>query len=79
MERSSGDLQVFCKIVDLFHSYNAVSALDTEVHNYAALQDLQGVVIPQVHRYYNIWGLLKLLALKVVGTAILKMCQLMQR
>jgi tRNA A-37 threonylcarbamoyl transferase component Bud32 len=34
------------------------------------LQNLQGVVIPQVHGYYNIWGLLKLLALEVVGTAI---------
>src|ERR1700691_528450 len=70
LERSSGNLKVFCKIVDLFRSYDAVSALDMEVRNYAALQNLQGVVIPQVHGYYNVWGLLKLLALEVVGKAI---------
>jgi tRNA A-37 threonylcarbamoyl transferase component Bud32 len=59
-----------CKIVDLFHSHDAVCALDTEVCNYAALKNLQGVVIPRVHGYYDVWGLLKLLALQVVGTAI---------
>jgi hypothetical protein len=70
LERSSSNLKVFCKIVDLFWSCDAVSALDTEARNYAALQNLQGVVIPQVHGYYTVWGLLKLLALEVVGTAI---------
>jgi len=70
LERSSSNLKVFCKIVDLFSSYDAVNALDREVLNYAALQNLQGVVIPEVHGYYNVWGLLKLLALEVVGTAI---------
>jgi hypothetical protein len=70
LERPSDNLKVFCKIVDLFRNYNAISALDTEVRNYAALQNLQGVVIPQVHGYYNVWGLLKLLALEVIGNAI---------
>jgi len=70
LERSGSNLEVFCKIVDLSRSYDAVSALDMEVRNYATLQNLQGVVIPQVHGYYNVWGLLKLLALEVVGTTI---------
>jgi hypothetical protein len=65
-----GNLDVFCKIVDLFRSSDAISALDTEVCRYAALQNLQGVVVPRVYGYYNVWGLLKLLALEDVGTAI---------
>ncbi|KIM86278.1 hypothetical protein PILCRDRAFT_4784 [Piloderma croceum F 1598] len=32
--------------------------------------NLQGIVIPRVHGYYNVSGLLKLLALEVIGTAI---------
>jgi hypothetical protein len=70
LERSGNNLKVFYKIVDLFRSYDAVCALDTEVRNYAALKNLQGVAIPRVHGYYDVWGLLKLLALQVVGTAI---------
>lgn len=70
LERSDSNLKVFCKIVDLFRSYDTICALDTEVRNYAALKNLQGVVIPRVHGYYDVWGLLKLLALEVVGTAI---------
>jgi hypothetical protein len=65
-----GDLNVFCKIVDLFHSSDIINALDTEVCRYAALQNLQGVVVPRVYGYYDVWGLLKLLALEDVGTAI---------
>jgi hypothetical protein len=64
LAKSSGNLNVFCKIVDLFRSYDAVRALDTEVRNYAALQNLQGVLIPRVCGYHNVWGLLKLLALE---------------
>ncbi|KAK2460072.1 hypothetical protein APHAL10511_007906 [Amanita phalloides] len=41
-----------------------------EMHNYVILQDLQGIVIPRVHGYYDVWGLLRLLALEDVGTAI---------
>jgi hypothetical protein len=33
------------------------------------LQNLQGIVIPRVHGYYDIWGLLRLLALENVSTA----------
>jgi tRNA A-37 threonylcarbamoyl transferase component Bud32 len=34
------------------------------------LQNLQGVIIPRVRGYYDVWGLLRLLALEDVGTAI---------
>jgi len=44
--------------------------LNTEVQNYATLAHLQGQVIPQVRGYYNIWGLLRLLALEDVGSMI---------
>ena len=67
---AGGNLNVFCKIVDLFQSRDSINALDTEVRNYAALQDLQGIVIPRVHGYYDVWGLLRLLALEDVGTSI---------
>ena len=65
-----GNLNVFCKIVDLFQRGESIDALDMEVRNYATLQDLQGIVIPRVHGYYDVWGLLRLLALEDVGTAI---------
>lgn len=65
-----GNLDVFCKIVDLCQRRNSIDMLDLEVRNYATLRDLQGKVIPRVHGYYDIWGLLKLLALEDVGTPI---------
>ena len=65
-----GNLNVFCKIVDLFQRRDSINALDLEVRNYATLQNLQGIVIPRVYGYYDIWGLLRLLALEDVGTAI---------
>jgi tRNA A-37 threonylcarbamoyl transferase component Bud32 len=47
-----------------------MNTLGTEVRNYATLQHLQGIVIPRVRGYYDVWGLLRLLALEDVGTAI---------
>ncbi|KAM6492114.1 hypothetical protein JOM56_011838 [Amanita muscaria] len=67
---AGSNLNVFCKIIDLFQRRDSINALDMEVSNYATLQDLQGIVIPRVHGYYDIWGLLRLLALEDVGTAI---------
>ncbi|KAF8333725.1 hypothetical protein F5887DRAFT_1259819 [Amanita rubescens] len=64
------NLDVYCKVVDLFQRGDAMDALDTEVRNYATLQHLQGIVIPCVRGYYDVWGLLRLLALEDVGTAI---------
>ena len=67
---AGGNVVTFCKIVDLFQRGEYLDALDTEVSNYALLQNLQGAVIPQVKGYYNVWGLLRLLALDDVGTVI---------
>ncbi|KAF8346717.1 hypothetical protein F5887DRAFT_1180532 [Amanita rubescens] len=64
------NLDVFCKIIDLFQRGDAMDALNKEVRNYATLQHLQGTVIPRVHGYYDVWGLLRLLVLEDVGTAI---------
>jgi hypothetical protein len=66
----TADLPVFCKIIDLAQRGDSLSMLDTEMQNYAILQHLQGQVIPRVRGYYNVWGLLRLLALEDVGTAI---------
>ena len=61
---------VFCKAVDLFQRRDSIDALGREVRNYAILKDLQGMVVPQVRGYYEIWGLLRLLVLEDVGTSI---------
>jgi hypothetical protein len=66
---AGGNLNVFCKIVDLFQRRDSIDALDMEVRNYATWQNLQGIVIPRVHGYYDVWGLLRLLALGDVATA----------
>ncbi|KAF5375519.1 hypothetical protein D9615_009168 [Tricholomella constricta] len=67
---AGGSLDVFCKVVDLFQRKDSIYALDREVRNYATLHNLQGEVIPRVRGYYDIWGLLRVLALEDVGTAI---------
>ena len=69
---AGGNVGVFCKIVDLFQRRDSINALDMEVHNYATLENLQGIVIPWVNGCYDVWGLLRLLGLKDVGTAISK-------
>ena len=61
---------VFCKVVDLFRAQDSIDSLDMEVRNYATLKDLQGIAIPRVCGYYEIWGLLRVLVLEDVGTAI---------
>ena len=65
-----GNIKVVCKIADLSLGRDPINALDREMHNYAKLENLQGVAIPRVRGYYDVWGLLKLLALEDVGTAI---------
>lgn len=67
---AGGSLDVFCKVVDLFQRKDSIDGLDREVRNYAILHNLQGEVIPRVRGYYDVWGLLRLLALEDVGTAI---------
>ena len=66
----TGNSPVMCKVVDILRDSNAVDSLNTEVNNYAALRDLQGKVIPKVYGFYQVWGILRFLALEPVGDAI---------
>jgi hypothetical protein len=61
---------VVCKVVDGLHNPDAASSLYEEACAYAALQDLQGKVIPILHSFYKVWGILQFLALEPVGNAI---------
>lgn len=71
LSQSAGfpDLNVVCKIADALHSADAASSLNDEACTYAALQDLQGKVIPTLHGFYEVWGILQFLALEPVGNA----------
>ncbi len=64
------DLKVVCKVVDAVRYPHAARSLDHEAHAYAALERLQGRVIPKVYGFYEVWGILRLLALKPVGNVI---------
>jgi hypothetical protein len=64
------DLQVVCKVVDALRYPDAANSLDFEARAYAALQDLQGEVIPTLHGFYEVWGILQFLALEPVGNAV---------
>jgi len=64
------DLQVVCKVVDGLRNPNAANSLADEARAYAALQNLQGKVIPTLYGFYEVWGILRLLALEPVGNAI---------
>ena len=63
-------LQVICKVVDGLRCPDAADSLADEARAYAALQNLQGKVIPTLYGFYDIWGILQLLALEPVGDAI---------
>ena len=64
------DLEVVCKIVDVLRYPDAANPLNDEARAYAALQDLQGEVIPTLHGFYKIWRILRFLALEHVGNTI---------
>lgn len=64
------DINVICKIVDVLRHPDAGESLQTEANVYAALNPLQGVVIPKLRGFYEVWGILKFLALEDVGKAI---------
>ncbi|EDR08523.1 uncharacterized protein LACBIDRAFT_297282 [Laccaria bicolor S238N-H82] len=63
-------LHAVCKVVDAFHNPDAATSLYDEAGAYAALQDLQGKVIPRLYGFYEVWGILQFLALEPVGNAI---------
>jgi hypothetical protein len=66
----SHDLHVICKTVDVLRYPTAGNLLADEADAYAALEGLQGSVIPTLHGFYEVWGILRLLALEPVGDAI---------
>jgi tRNA A-37 threonylcarbamoyl transferase component Bud32 len=59
-----------CKIADVIHTPDARIALQDEAKMYAALRSLQGTVIPKLYGYYEVWGILHMLALEPVGKVI---------
>jgi len=63
-------LSVMCKVVDVIRRDDLDDMLESELRTYAALQDLQGKVIPRLYGYYNVWGILDILALEPVGHAV---------
>ena len=66
------NLQVVCKVVDVSRYPDATDLLVHEVRAYAALENLQGDVIPKLYGFYEVWGILRLIALEPVGNAILE-------
>ena len=62
--------QVVCKVVDITRYPEVANSLEAEAHAYAIPQDLQGDVIPIVRGFYEVWGILRFLALEPVGDAI---------
>jgi hypothetical protein len=66
------DLAVVCKVVDVMRYPSTGDLLEDEdeARAYAALKHLQGQVIPTFYGFYEMWGILKLLALEPVGDAI---------
>ena len=65
-------LSVVCKIVDVLRYPETEALLKDETLAYAALEPLQGQVIPILHGFYEVWGILHILALQPVGAAILE-------
>jgi hypothetical protein len=63
-------LSVVCKVVDVLRYPDAENLLKGEMLAYAALQTLQGQVIPILHGFYEVWGILHVLALQPVGNVI---------
>lgn len=68
--QSSGHLSVVCKLVDVLRYPDTQGLIKSEMLAYAALQTLQGQVIPILHGFYEVWGILHVLALQPVGDAI---------
>lgn len=63
-------LSVVCKVGDILHYPATKALLKGEMLAYAVLQALQGQVIPVFHGFYEVWGILHILALQFFGDAI---------
>ena len=64
------DIKVICKVIDVLQYPDAGESLELEASVYARLKTLQGQAIPTLYGYYEVWGILRLLALSNVGKAI---------
>jgi hypothetical protein len=64
------DLDVIFKIVDNMRYPDAAASLQAEARAYARLRHLQGAVIPKLYGFYEVWGILTLLALQPVGNSV---------
>jgi len=64
------DFSIMCKAVNMFQNPAMVAALDAKSSVYLALWLLQGCCILKVYGYFNIWGILHLLALENIGQTI---------
>jgi hypothetical protein len=67
---TSTDLEFKAKLVDISGPDFIADALAREVAAYATLNLLQGSVIPRVYGYFEVWGMLRMLALEDVGDDI---------
>ena len=63
-------LDVVFKVIDTCQYPDASDVLQAEANAYAALYNLQGKVIPRVYGLYEVWGILRVLALQPVGDAL---------
>lgn len=63
-------LQIVCKVVDVLRYPDTANLLNNEARAYTVLPNLQGEVIPTLYGFYEVWGILQLLALEPVGNAI---------
>ena len=61
------NLQVVCKVVDILRYPDAV---DPRGPRLRGSEKSPGEVIPTLYGFYDIWGILRLLALESVGNAI---------
>jgi hypothetical protein len=64
------DLRVVFKVVDALCNPDAADSLKAEALAYLALEHLQGKAIPTLYGFYEVWGILRILALEPVGEAI---------
>jgi len=64
------EITVICKLIDVFRNVNSIEWLDSKAQTYANLITLQGQVIPHIHGYYDLWGIVKFLMLQDVGVAL---------
>jgi len=54
------------------HYLDATDLLKQEACTYMALYNLQGHAVPKLYSFYEVWGILQLLALEPIGNPILE-------